>query len=772
MVLWLSMCHIAPALLYGRKHDVMLKTAKAKTNCNCTLDTDKVTDRFDSDDVAVTFTVTIESSPNSTSASGDNRRFVLVRKMRAKFLLALPDDSEILSLTTLQHSVRTSRIKMHSANGSNCFQDLKPICQNMVIVAAFYNSLDSLATSGQPICFPPLQRKNKTQIDGIVHQCCSWRKSLNNGFVNCTEVIYPIKWVLNAIIAVQVGSAILFIMTPLLFKYLPTRDTQMVRRSKSTGPKRLGYSNYLATPVDSVVINRKLLTLVEPLSFVTCGADEAQACFSRLCRVIALLIFPLIFCVFVLVFFLSNNDTKIRANISYYTGLVGFIKQPVEYYLFAIVLSCILLLGILVLIPGRLSGLGKALSGRKDERSFLGFTKPDQFINHRSGKAGFQFMQSNMVFHLKCCFDVGFWLFVLKIIFAPCGWLLFSCIHPATNDSLEESDDNEEYQPPKLCLILGFIFLPVIMALWIPFVLFCVVVYVSPTGYVAFRICRLLYSQDIPVKCDCCERIPFCIRLVIVSFLYCMFILFCTCVLASYVFMMLMFIVFFYILGKIFLYTLIGLIFNVNYFIPYTVAAFFVVVYFWRAFFLYFSVYENLRIVLFEECEKYEQQETMNIEPNSGPDGSNTSVSSHNTGLLLLDDNNRPSIPLGLYIAVYRRLRPRGKTFFTILIKFLLTLLYLFIAFAGIMALDASLDSSTYVQAVFIAVTFAFPMVLSHGSSSNDKQRSKDLEYQVRFIIHRYVSKLESNDVTADDPAAKSPENVEFTQPNNDIYEI
>ncbi|XP_028401953.1 uncharacterized protein LOC114524923 [Dendronephthya gigantea] len=751
--------------------------AEPKTHCNCQLKAGKLADRISLDDIAVSFTVTIMDSSNSTSM-GVNRRFVLVRKMRAEFLLALPDDSEILSLTTLKHSVQSSSVKMYPANDTNCFNRLDAICKDLVIVAAFYKNTEFNVEPGSPVCFPPLEGKNKTDDSDVVHRCCTWKENLNNGFVNCSQVIHPNDWVSYAIIAVQVVSAVLFLIAPLLFKYLPTRDSQIVRRSRVTGPKRLGYSNYLATPVDSLATNRKLLTLVEPLSFVTCGGDEAQACYSRLCRVIGLLIFPLIFCACVWVFLVDNNNTSIRSNVTYYTGLIGFLKQPVEYYVFAIVLFCIIVLSVLVLIPGRLSGLGRSLSGRKDEKTFLGFPKPEQYLNHHTGKTGFQFMQSNMVFHLKCCIDAGFWVFIMKIIFAPCTWLLTYCCCPGRSTTPEQSetvDFDQDYETPKICLVLGFILLPVIMALWIPFVIFCLVVYITPVGYVAFRICRLLYSQDIPLSSDCCERLPSCIRIVLVSFLYCMFILFCSSVLGSYVFLTSMFGVFFYILGKIFLYTLIGLGFNVKFFIPYTVSAFFVIFYIWRAFSHYISVYENLRIVLFEECEKYEQQEPMNIQPTSSASDSSsmTSTQAAGPGLLLLDNNYAPSIPFNLYVAVYRRLRPRGKTFFIIVMKLLLTLVYLSIAFAAIMSLNNAEDTSTYVQAVFLCATFALPLVLFHGNSSHSKKRRKDLEYQVRFIIHRYVSKLGSTSEPIDNTTVEAGGNVEFVQPGkNDLFDI
>lgn len=759
------------ALIFGSS-----AIAEAKTHCNCSLKVGKLSDRFSPDDIAVSFTVTVMDSFNNTS-HGEKRRFFLVRKMRAEFLLALPDDSEILSLTTLQHYVRLSSIKMYS-NDTNCFKRIDPICKDSVIVAAFYNNKEFDVKPGNPVCFPPLDRKNETDDSDIVHRCCTWKKDLNNGFVNCSQVIRPNDWVSYAVIAVQVVCVILFLMAPLLFKYLPTRDSQVIRRSRVTGPKRLGYPNNLATPVDSLIANRKLLTIVEPLSFVTCGGDEAQACFSRLCRVIGLLIFPLIFCVLVWVFLVNNNFTSIRSNVTFYTGLIGFLKQPVEYYVFAIVLFCIIVLSILVLIPGRLSGLGKSLSSRKDERTFLGFPKPEQYLNHRTGKTGFQFMQSNMVFHLKCCFDFGFWFFILKIIFAPCTWLLTSCFCPVrdtTPDQSETADFDEDYETPKFCLVLGFIFLPIIMSLWIPFVIFCLVVYITPIGYVAFRICSLLYSQDIPIRCYCCERLPFCIRLVLASFLYCLFLLFCCAVLGSYLLLISMFGLFFYILGKIFVYTLIGLGFNVEFFIPYSVAAFFIIFYIWTAFSHYFSVYEDLRIVLFEECEKYEQQESMNTQPTSSPSDSSRGSSTQAAwpGLLLLDNNNTPSIPFNLYVAVYRRLRPRGITFLTIVMKLLLTLVYLSIAFAAIMSLNNAEDTSTYVQAVFLFATFALPLVLFHGNSSHSEQRKKDLEYQVRFIIHRYVSKLGNTYEPNDNPTVEAPGNVEDVQPaKNDLFEI
>lgn len=714
---------------------------RAKTNCNCSLVATTTSDVFHTDAVAVSFIVHVEKNINTTT-NDEDFSFVWVHKTRAKFLLALPDDSEILSLTTLEHSVQFLRIQMTPINDSTCFKTLTSLCQAEVIVAAFYSNPVFHVPAGKPFCFPPLEPKNQTKDDDIVHRCCSLNK---DKFVNCTETINPNIWVAYAIVAVQLGSAIMFVLSPLLFKYFPTRDNQIARRSRNTAPRGFGYSTISAMSVDSTVPNRKLLTLLEPLSFVTCGGDEAKGCYSRLSRALVLFIFPSIFCVYVILFFLNNHATKIRTNVSYYTGLVAFLKPPVEYYLFAIVFFCIFLLGVLVLIPGRLSGIGKALSGRRDERTFLSFEKPAQFVNHHSGKVGFQFLHENMVFHLKCCFDLAFWFFILKVIFSPCTYLCKSCCcaAPPVDEQTELSPNpGSDDALPTLCAILGFIFLPVVMVLWTAFVLVTLFVYVTPVGYVAFQIFRCLYSKDIPLKCECCETLPFFVRFISIVFLYFFFISFCVCVLCSYIFATSMFGVFVYILCKIFLYTLIGFGFNVEFYIPYVVAATFVLFYMWRAFNHYLSVYENLRTVVFEECEKYEQQASFNGQPES-PNQSDLSSQSSGTGFLLfLDYNNNPSVPLNLYVATYRRLRPRGKTFFTILTKLLLTFLYLSVAFSSIMSLDKTEDTSTYVQAVFLFATFALPLVLCRGGSSYSKRRRKELEYQVKFIIHKYVSKV------------------------------
>ena len=737
--------------------------SRAKTNCNCSLVATTTRDVFQTDAIAVSFIVRVDKNINTTTDDEDFS-FVWVKKTRAMFLLALPDDSEILSLTTLQHSVHVLTIEMTPTNDSKCFKTLTPLCQAEVIVAAFYSNSVFHVPAGKPFCFPPLEPKNQSKDDDIVHRCCSLNKDTK--FVNCTETIKPNIWVAYAIVAVQLGSAIMFVLSPLLFKYLPTRDNQMARRSRNTAPRGFGYSNIPAMSVDSTIPNRKLLTLLEPLSFVTCGGDETKG--SRLSRVLVLLIFPLTFCVYVILFFLNNHATKIRTNVSYYTGLVAFLKPPVEYYLFAIAFFCIFLLGVLVLIPGRLSGIGKALSGKRDEKTFLSFEKPAQFVNHHSGKVGFQFLHENMVFHLKCCFDLAFWLFILKVIFSPCTRLCKSCCCPAPSvDGQTELSPNpgNDNALPALCNILGFIFLPVIMVLWISFVLVTLFVYVTPVGYVAFQIFRYIYSKDIPLKSVCCEALPSFVRFISVIFLYFFFILFCVCVLCSYIFATTMFGVFVYIFCKIFLYTLIGFGFNVEFYIPYAVAAMFVFFYIWRAFSHYFSVYENLRTVLFEECEKYEQQTSFNGHPES-PNQSGLSPQSSGSGFLLfLDYNNNPSVPLNLYVATYRRLRPRGKTFFTILTKLFFIFLYLSVAFSSIMSLDKTEDTSTYVQAAFLFATFGLPLVLCHGGSSYSKRRRKELEYQVRFIIHKYVSKV----ATTSDMHAGSSVDLPIT---NEIFEI
>lgn len=732
-------------------------------NCNCSLIATSTTDVSHTDSIAISFDVGVSYCPeNENTTVKEDFHFVWVRKARAKFLLALPDDSEILSLKTLEHSVDVRSIEMKPANNSRCFSWLPTtLCQAEVIVAAFYNSPEFHVSEGQSFCFPPLQSKNHSK-DDVVHRCCTRNKE--TGYINCTETINQNDWVAYAVVAVQFGSAIIFILSPLLFKYLPTRDTRIARRPRGTEPRRLGYSSMPATSVDSIPPNKKLLTLVEPLSFVTCGGDEAQACYSRLCRATALFIFPATFCLYVILFFMDNHDAKIRTNVNFYTGLVGFLKPPVEYYLFSVVVFCLILLGILVIIPGRLSKIGKALSGRKDERKFLGFEKPEQLINHCSGKVGFQFLHANMVFHMKCCMDTAFWLFILKVILSPCTRLIKSCWNAMLGSDREVSSEPEQDDvQPSFCTILSFIFLPVTMGLWTTLVVVALFVYVTPVGYVAFRIFCLLYQKDVPFKSECCERLPTCIRLILVVTLYWLFILFNVSVLSSYLLVTSMFGVFFYLTGKIFLFTLIGFGFNVEFYVPYVVAGFFGLFYIWRAFNHYVSVYENLRIVLFEECEKYEQNEARSGQTNN----SNPSTQGSGTGLLLfLDNNNNPSIPVSLYIATYRRLRPRGRTFFTILVKLFLTFVYLSVAFASIMSLNKTGDTSTYVQAVFLFATFALPLVLSYSVTSDSKRRRKELEYQVRFVIHRYVAKL-----TAGNEVPDGIPNVDLPSTSN-MFEI
>ena len=101
--------------------------------------------------------------------------------------------------------------------------------------------------------------------------------------------------------------------------------------------------------------------------------------------------------------------------------------------------------------------------------------------------------------------------------------------------------------------------------------------------------------------------------------------------------------------------------------------------------------------------------------------------------------------------------------------KLLLALCYVSVAFAAIMSLNDAKDTSTYVQAVFLCATFALPMVLSHGTTSHARRRRKELEYQVRFIIHRYVLKVGNPPVVAvDNPAPENTAGVEIMPPHND----
>ena len=712
---------------------------------------------FQENALAVFVFVTVGNSTTPGQNDGKNvssselqikQKWAWLRNKRGRFLATLPYDFDILSLTTLQRDAFSVDLSI-SAKPRNCYANLSQNCLNGMIATAVVDS--GVTGSDGDICVRTIEIEEDGDSRDGGYLCCEHN---NNSWV-CDTPIENNQWIQIAIRFLWASSFGFGLFAPLLFKYLPKEFKKGPRiRQKATFARRNSEIPEAETSaVDLIALStRPLLFALDGGLLDVLRTRTESVFFSRLSRCLFVV---LLSCLPPLQGFIYDYLKKGEVGIS--TGkllgvgdaFVTLLEKNSQFVLSAAYCFCILLLCIAIAIPRTLSDLARRLSGRKDERSFLGFKKPDEIIGS-SDKRGFQLIYENIVFHLNCLLMWQFWKFVFLVVTYPLQKLCGINVFDEPMDSNLDAEPEETEKRCELCTrICKIVWLLLVFPLWAVTITTAFLLYIIPVSYVAFRIWKMLFR--IEFESQCCQAIPSFVKITSFPILYILFIVFCICVEASYIMLVVTLTVNIMFLGSVAGFTTMGLLFYIDVYLPYIVLGLWVIVYMLRATNKYYAQFTYLKSLVFEECEKYDEEartEASIRESFSGPITSERRSSSLSSLqrcksvnlLVTVDDYGVPSIPLDIFLASSHQLMPFKRIMLAKLLKVIALGCYLVVIFLFVMSLIEYHAVSTIVQGLALFLLGGLPLLAlqSRGHSDADEIRAR---YYVKDFIKQYTKR-------------------------------
>ena len=733
------------------------------TKCKCSLALDKGESSklkqliFQENALAVFVFVTVGNSTTPGQNDGKNvssselqikQKWAWLRNKRGRFLATLPYDFDILSLTTLQRDAFSVDLSI-SAKPRNCYANLSQNCLNGMIATAVVDS--GVTGSDGDICVRNIEIEEDGDSRDGGYLCCEHK---NNSWV-CDTPIENNQWIQIAIRFLWASSFGFGLFAPLLFKYLPKEFKKGPRiRQKATFARRHSEIPEAETSaVDLIALStRPLLFALDGGLLDVLRTRTESVFFSRLSRCLFVV---LLSCLPPLQGFIYDYLKKGEVGIS--TGkllgvgdaFVTLLEKNSQFVLSAAYCFCILLLCIAIAIPRTLSDLARRLSGRKDERSFLGFKKPDEIIGS-SDKRGFQLIYENIVFHLNCLLMWQFWKFVFLVVTYPLQKLCGINVFDEPMDSNLDAESEETEKRCELCTrICKIVWLLLVFPLWAVTITTAFLLYIIPVSYVAFRIWKMLFR--IELESQCCQAIPSFVKITSFPILYILFIVFCICVEASYIMLVVTLTVNIMFLGSVAGFTTMGLLFYIDVYLPYIVLGLWVIMYMLRATNKYYAQFTYLKSLVFEECEKYDEEartEASIRESFSGPITSERRSSSLSSLqrcksvnlLVTVDDYGVPSIPLDIFLASSHQLMPFKRIMLAKLLKVIALGCYLVVIFLFVMSLIEYHAVSTIVQGLALFLLGGLPLLAlqSRGHSDADEIRAR---YYVKDFIKQYTKR-------------------------------
>ena len=708
---------------------------------------------FNENALAVFVFVTVGNSTASGQKDGKNvsssilqikQKWAWLRNKRGRFLATLPYDFDILSLTTLQRDAFSRDLGI-IAKPWNCVVNISIDCLNGLIASSV---IDSITSSQGDFCVRTV-KEDGSDRDGGYH-CCEQK---NNSFV-CDKAIENNQWIQIAIRFLWASSFGFGLFAPLLFKYLPKEFKKGPRlRPRATLARRESENPEADTSsVDMMALyTRPLLFALDGGLLDVLRTRTESVFFSRVSRCLFVV---LLSCLPLLQGFIYAYLKEAEVGIS--TGkllgvgdaFITLLEKNSQFVLSAAYCFCIVLICIAIAIPRTLSDLARRLAGRRDERSFLGFKKPDEIISS-SDKRGFQLIYENIVFHLNCLLMWQFWKFVFLVVTYPlqklCGLNVFDePIDPSFNGESEETENRCELCS-KICKT---IWLLLVFPIWAVTITTAFILYIIPVTYVAFRIWKMLFR--IEFESQCCQAIPSFVRITSFPILYILFIVFCMCVEGSYIILVVTLTVNIMFLGSVAGFTTMGLLFYIDVYLPYIVLGLWVIAYMLRATNKYYAQFTHLKTLVFEECEKCDEEtrtEASIRESFSGPisERRSSSVSSLQRSksvnlLVTVDDYGVPSIPLDIFLASSHQLMPFKRIMLAKFLKVMALGCYLVVIFLFVMSLMEYHAVSTIVQGLALFLLGGLPLLAlqsrDHSEAENIRAR-----FYVKDFIKQYTKR-------------------------------
>ena len=674
------------------------------------------------------------------------QKWAWLRNTRGRFLATLPYDFDILSLTTLQRDASSVHLTIN-ANPRNCFLNMSKTCLNGLIASTV---IDSIRGSGGDFCVRTIEIEEDGSVRDGGYRCCEKK---NNSFV-CDQAIENNQWIQIAIRFLWASSFGFGLFAPLLFKYLPKELKKGPRRPRATLARRESENPEADTSsVDMIALStRPVLFALDGGLLDVLRTQTESVFFSKLSRCLFVV---LLSCLPLLQGFIYAYLKRAEVGIS--TGkllgvgdaFITLLEKNSQFVLSASYCFCILLICIAIAIPRTLSDLARRLSGRRDERSFLGFKKPDEIICS-SDKHGFQLLYENIVFHLNCLLMWQFWKFVFLVVTYPLQKLCGLNVFDEPMDSSFNAESEETDTRCELCSkICKTVLLLLVFPIWAVTITTAFLLYIIPVTYVAFRIWNMLFR--IEFESQCCQAIPSFVKITSFPILYILFIVFCMCVEASYIMLVVTLTVNVMFLGSVAGFTTMGLLFYIDVYLPYIVLGLWVIAYMLRATNKYYAQFTHLKTLVFEECEKFDEETTTGAsirESVSGPiisERRSSSLSSlqrcKSVNLLVtVDHYGVPSIPLDIFLASSRQLMPLKRIMLAKFLKFMALGCYLVVIFLFVMSLMEYHAVSTIVQGLALFLLGGLPLLAlqSRGHSEAEDIRAR---FYVKDFIKQYTKR-------------------------------
>ena len=670
------------------------------------------------------------------------QKWAWLRNKRGRFLATLPYDFDILSLTTLKRDAFSVDLSI-TTTPVNCFANLSQNCLYSSIARTIVEDLTG-----------PLGNICVRTVKGGGYRCCEHG---NNSVFSCDISIENNQWVEIALRFLWASSIGFGVFAPLLFKYLP-KEFKRAPRVKTRAAFARHESEISEAETSSLtdlisVRTRQVLFALDGGMLDVLRTQTETVFISRLCRCLFVI---LLSCLPILQGFIYTYLKRSEVGIS--TGkllgvgdaFITLIEPDGQFALSVSYCFCIVLICIAIAIPRTLSDFARRLSGRKDERTFLGFRKPDEIICS-SDQRGFQLLYENMVFHLNCLLMFKFWKFAFLVVTYPlqklCGTDVFKD-DPDSGFHNEPSDSEDRSQPcSKICRgVLLLLFFP----LWAVTIATAFVLYVFPVTYVAFRIWKMLFR--IEIESQCCQNIPPFVKITSFPILYIMFIIFCMCVETSYFMLVVALTINIMFLGSVAGFTIMGLLFYIDVYLPYIVLSAWVLMYTLRGVNKYYAQFTRLKTIVFEECEKFDNDtktEASIRETFSGPisaERGSTSVSSLSRSksvnfLVTVDIYGVPSIPLEIFLASSKQLMPFKRIFLAKLLKVIALGCYLVAIFLFVMSLMEFKAASSVVQGLALLLLGGLPLLAFQSQGHVSEAEEIRARFYVKDFIKQYTKR-------------------------------
>lgn len=678
-------------------------------------------------------------------------------------ILSLPYDYKILSCSTLSRETRYMSFRIVS-RPPDCFAKLNPKQQFDELVKLLLTTTQDLSANSS-VCHRFVeggvgsstvvyQTKSPTGLPRIRYKCCQTSSSNHD----CTTTINP-NWALSFILTtLWLVSCIAAVFTPLLIKYSPNGEIQTNDTSSEGG------QDYELSPFASpVAVNSGEIDLEfeEPprrkpnqSDYITLNSStpledlfEANyrclfVCADFCPRLFRFLLFFILIPIVLIVSlptysFVAEHEVTLQRQAGIKTDFIQMCLNAdilliccIASYIFSCILMCIPLnLAAVIDESVLLVGTIQAQEGSCCVVCTALHCFPSEDLS------GHRLLYDNMQRHLKFLFSLRFWKVLFSFSILPSRWLLHFFVYGKEIPSplLGQVDETASYCVGG-CTCSGVIS----TLMWILISPFWLIAFFSTACFLIFLMTPIGYFY----ACICFVPLVFLVqKLGNNIFTWTAFIVCFLLNLLSTLFLIEMITFSWIFIFKLIGFTLMGLVINIDYYIPYIVFVIAVLFYIQNFWSNLNNKYLKLKVLLFDECIK---QHSVLLEEQASQQVQELVIKHSRTEL--------PMIPKYLYDVVCKEITPFKNTFYSSLFNLSMILIFLAFVFASIMAFGKWAKLPSLTEAILTAVLSTLPKLLrykDHAVKSMIKE--KTTLYSLEVHVARFVRKLRDGNPSGQD---------------------